>query len=29
MKPVPDVTDDELASIVRYVRKLQKAAGLF
>ena len=29
MKPVPDVTDDELAAIVRYVRKLQKAAGLF
>ena len=29
MKPVPDVTDDELAEIVRYVRELQKASGLF
>lgn len=29
MKPVPDVADEELVAIVRYVRKLQKAAGLF
>ena len=29
MKPVPGVTDDELVAITRYVRRLQKAAGLF
>ena len=28
MKPVPDVTDEELMEIVRYVRKLQKANGI-
>ena len=29
MKPVPEVTDEELANIIRYVRELQKANGIF
>ena len=29
MKPVPGVTDGELAALVRHIRKLQKASGLF
>ena len=29
MKPVPEVTDEELADIIRYVRELQKANGIF
>ncbi len=29
MKPVPKVTNEELFTIIRYVRKLQKANGIF
>ena len=29
MKPVPGVTDEIIASIVKYVRYVQKSAGLF
>ena len=29
MEPVPDVSDTELADIVRYIREMQKANGIF
>ncbi len=29
MKPVPKVTDQELIAIIRYVRELQRANGIF